>query len=221
MSSPASAPNALEVDAVILDMDGTLVDSAVAVRTAWTTFAAARGLDIEEVLAYANGRQPRDTMAHFAPDEPDPDALGAQLQRHECSLTEGIVEIPGAIQFMRSLPPQRVALVTSASLPLAKVRMGAAGVPFPAMAVTAEDVKTGKPDPEGYVDAAKRLGVDIRRCAVFEDSRAGLVGALASGGHVFAIGQAAQDLDGLTARLANLEAISAQAMSPSRVVLRW
>jgi len=60
-------------------------------------------------------------------------------------------------------------------------RMAAAGIPEPQVMVTAEDVNAGKPDPAGYRLAARRLGVEITECLVFEDATVGILAAEAAG----------------------------------------
>ena len=82
-------------------------------------------------------------------------------------------------------------LVTSASLPLARARMGAAGLRMPAVAITAEDVPASKPDPSGFLMAAAALGVDPAECVVFEDSYAGITAGRAAGMRVVGVGAAA------------------------------
>jgi sugar-phosphatase len=72
------------------------------------------------------------------------------------------------------------AVVTSADDRLARARLGAAGS-VPPVLVTADDVGRGKPDPEGYLTAAGRLGVAAARCLVVEDSSAGLAAGRAAG----------------------------------------
>ena len=94
---------------------------------------------------------------------------------------EGVAPIAGAIDFVRRLPPDRWAVVTSATVPLATARMRAAGVEPPAVLITAEDVARGKPDPAGYRLAAERLGVAAADCLVFEDAEAGIAAGEAAG----------------------------------------
>ncbi|MCY1184849.1 Phosphoglycolate phosphatase [compost metagenome] len=79
------------------------------------------------------------------------------------------------------MPAHQWAIVTSAPRALALRRMAAAGIPEPAVMVTAEDVSAGKPDPAGYRLAAQRLGVEIRDCLVFEDATVGILAAEAAG----------------------------------------
>ena len=77
-------------------------------------------------------------------------------------------------------------MVTSADPPLARIRLAAAGI-RPALLVTIEDVRAGKPDPEGYLLAAGKLGADPRRCLVVEDAEAGVRAEQAAGAVVAAL----------------------------------
>jgi sugar-phosphatase len=66
-------------------------------------------------------------------------------------------------------------------------RLAAAGLPLPSVLVTAEDVAAGKPDPEGYLEAALRLGRPPEDCLVVEDAPAGVEAAIAAGMRVVAL----------------------------------
>jgi len=78
--------------------------------------------------------------------------------------------------------------VTSAPRALAEVRLRTVNLPIPKVMITAEDVQRGKPDPQGFLLAAQRLGVRIDECLVFEDSPAGVAAAKAAGAHVAIVG---------------------------------
>lgn len=177
---------------ILFDMDGTLVDSNLAVEAVWTTFGERHGIDPAAILAYAHGRQPIDTLTRFLPDHSRPErlALARTLVDDEVRRTDGITEIAGAAALIDTLVAMRapVALVTSATRTLAATRMRAAGVRVPEVLVTSEDVERGKPDPDGYLEAAARLGVPIENCLVFEDAEAGLAAAIASGAYVVVVG---------------------------------
>ncbi|WP_142059800.1 HAD-IA family hydrolase [Pseudarthrobacter sp. B4EP4b] len=174
--------------AVLFDMDGTLVDSTAVVEQVWGEFAARYGLDLEEILRTSHGVQARDTVTRFAPAGADVPALTAELGAMERVRTEGIVALPGAVRLLAALPADAVALVTSADVVLADIRMEAAGLPMPAVAVTAELVTRGKPDPEGYLKAAANLGVEPADAVVFEDAPAGIAAGVAAGIRTVAVG---------------------------------
>jgi len=187
ISTPA-ALRTLTCSAVLFDMDGTLVDSTAVVEQVWGEFAARYGLDFGEILRTSHGVQARDTVTRFAPAGADVPALTAELGAMERVRTDGIVPLPGAARLLAALPTDAVALVTSADRVLADIRMNAAGLPMPAIAVTAELVSRGKPDPEGYLKAAANLGVDSSDAVVFEDAPAGIAAGVAAGIRTVAVG---------------------------------
>ena len=132
-------------------------------------------------------------MALLLPDRPHElniEENRALLARETLEL-EGVVEIRGAAALLAQLDGLRHALVTSATRELAAARMGAAGVPMPAVAVTAEDARIGKPDPEVFLTAATWLEVDHAACVVVEDSANGIAAGLAAGMRVIGVGAGA------------------------------
>ncbi|MDP2292845.1 MAG: HAD-IA family hydrolase [Actinomycetota bacterium] len=173
--------------AFLFDMDGTVIDSIAAANRIWARWATRHGLDPAEVLAAIHGVRAVDTIRRFAPPGTDVELEAEQLTQAEIDDVEGVVEVPGARRFLDSLPPDRWAIVTSAPRDLARRRMSAAGVPMPAVLVTAADVQRGKPFPDGFVAAAAALGVPVADCLIWEDSPAGIAAAEASGGSVVVV----------------------------------
>lgn len=172
---------------LLFDMDGTLVDSIAAVERTWRGWAALHGLDPAPILAVAHGRRGIDTVRMFAPAGVDVEAEAARLAAVEQEQTEGIRAVPGAALLLRSLPPGSWAVVTSADRALATSRMALAGLPTPDLLITAEDVTAGKPDPQGYRLAARRLGLAAEDCIVFEDAPAGIAAGRASGARLVVV----------------------------------
>ena len=88
----------MDVDAVLLDMDGTLVDSDAVVERVWREWCATHGFDVEDVLRIAHGRQAHATMAELLPDRPHEVNLaeGRRLLAQETSDVRGVVPVPGA-----------------------------------------------------------------------------------------------------------------------------
>jgi sugar-phosphatase len=117
----------------------------------------------------------------------DAEAEAAWITEAEIEDVEGIVEVPGAADFLKLLPTSGWAIVTSAPRALALRRMAAAGIPEPHVMVTAEDVSAGKPDPAGYRLAAERLGVGVTECLIFEDATVGILAAEAAGADLLII----------------------------------
>lgn len=179
----------------LFDMDGTLVDSTPVVEAVWTEFGVRHGVEPADILAYSHGRQAMDTIVRFLPDAPDDErlAIAQGLVAEELTRTDGIVQIGGAVALLEELEAlgAPVAIVTSAPRELAVARLEAAGLRVPPVLISAEDVERGKPDPQGYLLAAERLGVAIGDCVVFEDAEAGVAAAVASGARVFVVGDLA------------------------------
>ena len=175
-----------DVAAILFDIDGTLVDSTAVVERSWRAWAVAHGLDAEAVLAVCHGRRSADTVAQFVPPA-DQAAAVADLDRRELADFDGIVALPGAQSLLSSLPADRWAAVTSGSQQLMRARLHAAGLPVPAVLISGEDVSLGKPDPEGYLKAAARLGWSIDQCLVIEDAPAGVDAAQAAGSQILAV----------------------------------
>lgn len=166
-------PITLSANALLFDMDGTLVDSTAVSERIWRAWSSEQGAAPEAVLAYSQGRRTLDTTRHFAPTEDIALAAAARIEALEIAADDGTIAIEGARALLDRLPTDRWAVVTSAGPALASRRLVAAGLPIPEILITAGDVATGKPDPEGYLLAAKRLGFEPEGCIVFEDTFAG------------------------------------------------
>ncbi|GAA3983781.1 HAD family hydrolase [Streptomyces marokkonensis] len=186
----ATATTVLTARALLLDMDGTLVNSDAAVERVWRGWADRHGLDGDEVMKVVHGRQGYASMALLLPDRPmeQNHADNARMLADETADTEGVVAIPGAPEFLASLQGLPHALVTSADVPLSTARMAAAGLAQPDVRVTAESVGASKPDPEGFLKGAAELGVAPADCIAFEDSGAGITAARAAGMQVVGVG---------------------------------
>jgi mannitol-1-/sugar-/sorbitol-6-phosphatase len=174
-------------DAFLFDMDGTILTSIPAVERAWTAWANRAGVPADKVLHYMHGRPGRDTISHFAPPGTDITAEVDWLNAREMADTDGIAPIPGAQALLTTLPADRWAVVTSANRALARMRIAAAGLPLPRLLISSDDVTRGKPDPEGYQNAARQLGRRIDRCLVIEDTATGLLAGLSAGASVLRV----------------------------------
>jgi len=176
--------------AVLLDMDGTLVDSTAVVERLWLAWAEPHGIAPETVLSVVHGRQGHQSMAIMLPDRDHRINLeeNAVMLANESKDVEGVVAIAGADTLLAALLPFPHAIVTSADVTLMNARMGQAGLTVPSLTVTAESVSASKPDPEGFLLGAELLGVDPADCVVFEDSGAGIQAAHAAGMRVIGVG---------------------------------
>ncbi len=174
-------------EAFLFDMDGTLLNSIAVVERVWSGWATRHGLEPEVFLKTIHGIRAVDVIHQLSLPGVDPAHEAKQLLDEEMEDVDGIVEIPGAISFLNSLPPQRWAIVTSAPIELARRRMAAAGIPMPGVMVSGDEVAAGKPSPECYLLGARRLGVDPTKCLVFEDAVAGILAGEAAGADVTVI----------------------------------
>ena len=168
--------------AMLFDMDGTIINSIAAAEHVWATWASSHCIDVERFLPTIHGRRAIDTIASLNLPGVDAATEAAYITKAEIAEVAGIEEIPGAAAFLSQIPLSSWAVVTSAPRQLALTRLKAAGLPMPQVLITAEDVEQGKPQPDGYLLAAKQLGVSCTDCLIFEDADIGIAAALASGG---------------------------------------
>ena len=208
-----------EVEAVLFDIDGTLVDSTPAVERTWTTWALRRNVSVAEILSVCHGRRTEDTVSLFVP-EAEQVAAVAELEQLELADLDDVVALPGTRDLLPGLPSGRWAAVTSGSQQLMRARLTTAGLPVPDVLIAAEDVSAGKPDPDGYMKAAAALGVDIERCLVVEDAPAGIGAGRAAGAWTLAVATShpASELESADAIVADLTALTVELVGAGLVV---
>ncbi|SDM91913.1 sugar-phosphatase [Methylobacterium phyllostachyos] len=173
--------------ALLFDMDGTLISSIASAERTWSRWAAAHGLDVAAFLPTIHGVRSVETIRRLNLPGVDPEAEAAAITQAEMEDVGDVTEIPGARAFLATLPPERWAIVTSAPRALALRRLAAADMPIPKLMVAAEDVAQGKPAPDCFLLAARRLGVAAEDCCVFEDAPAGIRAAEAAGASVVVV----------------------------------
>ena len=177
------------VEAVLFDMDGLLIDTEAVYLKAY--LAAAAHMQVELPLAFCHsliGRPGPDCdrmIQEFFGPAFALDAFNDHADGHAARALEAKVPVkPGAAELLaflgeRGLP---LAVATSSSRRTAERHLGQAGLlgHFRTLA-TRDDVVRGKPHPDLYLEAARRLGVAPGRCLAFEDSNNGLTAAHAAG----------------------------------------
>jgi len=171
--------------ALLFDLDGVLINSTPAVARVWRGWAVEHGFNPDEVVARAHGRPSLTTVREYLPNS-DHEAENLEVERREIADLEGVVPLPGALDLLASLPPDRWTIVTSCTRPLAEVRIRAAGLPLPTTMITSSDITHGKPHPEPYLKGASLLGFPPRECIVLEDVPAGVRAGKAAGAKVIA-----------------------------------
>lgn len=199
-----------DVEAVVCDNDGTLVDSQPAVNRAWRRWAERVGLDWAYVSARIHGRRASESIAELTPDR-DLAAEDAWLELVELEELTDVRAIPGAHELLASLAGRPWAVATSASVRLAVARLDSADLPVPDVLIGADLVERGKPDPQPYLLAAHQLAVDPERCLVLEDSTTGVRAGVAAGCTVIGV-RTGDDHDtlvgaGATTTVADLSAL--------------
>lgn len=212
----------ISADALLFDNDGTLISSMESVDRCWTRWAGEYGITAEDFARVElHGRPAAEIVADLLPAmaarpgvEPG-ERLSEALARIEQLEVEdvagGVRLLPGTRALLESLPAEQWAVVTSATRRLAEARLEEVGI-RPKNLIAADDISRGKPDPEPFLLAAERLGVDPARCVVFEDAPAGLAAGRAAGMVTVAL-TTTHRADELSADvlITDLSAVSAQA----------
>jgi len=147
-------------DAVLFDLDGTLVDSTASVLRNWRRIAALLDRDGEDLVGEKHGIPGRQVLRMIEPDlsEERIRELEQALIEGEVADTRDVIPTRGAVDLLEAVPADRWAIVTSAPRRLALARLRAAGLPVPPIMVTADDVQEGKPHPEPFQLGARHLG---------------------------------------------------------------
>lgn len=209
----------IDADAILFDSDGVLVASDAVVDMAWRQLAGEFAIDTEQLMLEFRGVRAVDVLGNHLPPSTVPVAVD-RLEQIELELAARISAVPGAAALASTLPAGSWAIVTSAGERLARARWLAAGIQLPEVAVTAETVTNGKPDPEPYLVAADRLGVDPTRCLVFEDSSSGAEAARAAGAKIAAVGGDPWPFEPAI-RIADLTAVEAATTSSGSIRLTF
>jgi len=174
------------VSAVLFDLDGVLVESRDATERVWLDWAARNAIDEDDLRSAMHGVRSVEVVRSLRP-ELDSIAEAEGIERRQAEDVDGLRAIAGAAAALEALKPDRVAVVTSAMRPLAEARLAAVGIELPAVVLYADDVSRGKPDPEGYLTAAGRLGVEPSDALVVEDAPPGVEAGRAAGAATVAV----------------------------------
>jgi HAD superfamily hydrolase (TIGR01509 family) len=188
-------------------MDGTLVDSTAVIHRTWRWWAQRHSLPLEPILKVEKGRPNREVLRQFAPNL-DIDEESRLFLAAETEDVAGLMIIQGAHEAVRAAQKGPWAVVTSAERSLAEVRLQAVGLPLPDVLISADLIQHGKPDPECYLLAAERLGMNSADCLVFEDAPAGVLSARRAGMPVIAVGSFAGADSGAVARIRDFTDVS-------------
>ncbi len=190
MAGGENSRTVVQADAVLFDLDGVLADSQVSIEKAWRKWASHVGLSWQTLAPFVPGRKAIDTIRAAVPwpvDDAWIAVAASEVNRLQTVDSEDNAAFPGVCEFYRSLPLESVAVVTSAPRALAIARLERRGLAVPNVVVAAEDVRNGKPHPEGWLTASSALGVRADACLAVEDAPVGVTSASAAGMRVVAL----------------------------------
>jgi beta-phosphoglucomutase len=210
--------------AVIFDMDGVLVDSYRAHWQSWHFMADEMGKGLsEEQFVATFGRTSREIIAeHWGADCLSPAEIAEFDRRKEALYRELVARdfpaMDGALELIQSLWQAGFRLAVGSSGPpenvaLAVEKLGAQ--PFFHTLVTGKDVTRGKPDPQVFLTAAARLGVEPAHCAVVEDAPVGIAAANAAGMTSIALLSTGHTRESVTASRVIVDSL--RELSPERI----
>jgi HAD superfamily hydrolase (TIGR01509 family) len=177
------------IQGVIFDLDGLMVDSEPLAMLAWQQFLVDYGFEMtEEQYKHTIGMSDEET-SHYILDltgiSYDPQALAREHRRLTAmNIDEALEPKPGLLPLLETLQGRGYPMAVASNSPVAHVRQAIAKVGivgYFACVISAEHVTQPKPAPDVYLEAARCLGLDPRRCLALEDSPAGVQAAQAAG----------------------------------------
>jgi sugar-phosphatase len=171
---------------ILFDMDGVLVSSIGSVVRCWRRWAEQYDVPNAEIYEVPHGMRAIEIVKSLRPDI-DPEEGLRVIEDMELEDIADLNVLPGVKALLESLPPQRWAIVTSATRRLLLGRLAAAGLPIPERIISGDMVERGKPDPEPYVRGAKLLGLEPPECIVIEDAPSGVGAGIAAGCSVLGV----------------------------------
>jgi sugar-phosphatase len=202
----------VETKGILFDMDGVLVSSIGSVIRSWRRWAEMYDVPNAEVYEVPHGMRAIEIVKSLRPDIDPVEGLRV-IEDIELDDVADLVVLPGVRVLLESLPPERWAIVTSATRRLLLGRLVAAGLPIPGLIITADDVERGKPDPEPYVRGAGLIGLRPEDCVVVEDAPSGVGAGVAAGCRVLGVlgTHVAEDLNKADWIVGSLEGVAVTA----------
>ena len=181
--------------AVIWDMDGVIADTGRYHFQAWQYVFQKKGINFTEEDFRRHFGQRNDTIIRTTLGEnissSEVDIIAKEKEENYREGARGKIKpLSGAMELIKSLKEQGFAQAIASSAPMENIRLvieelGIADY-FQSI-VYGREVKEGKPSPEGFLLAAKKLGVEPRNCVVIEDAVAGVAAAKRAGMHCIAV----------------------------------
>ncbi len=199
----------VQTKGILFDMDGVLISSIGSVVRCWRRWAIQYGVPDAENYTVPHGMRAIDIVKHLRPDI-DPQEGLRVIEDMELEDTDDLTVLPGVKHLLANLPPDRWAIVTSATSRLLVGRLQIAGLPVPEHLISADMVERGKPDPEPYRRGAELLGFAPADCIVVEDAPPGVGAGRAAGCRVLGVlgTHSVQDLHQATWVTTSLETLT-------------
>lgn len=174
---------------LLFDMDGVLISSIGSVERSWKRWYAMHDVRNASTFRLPHGTRAVDIVRMLKPEWNETQVADGLrvIEDLEIEDTEGLTVLPGAKALLEHLPPERWAIVTSATRRLLLARLAAAGLPVPERLISGDMVERGKPDPEPYRRGAEMLGLRPDECIVVEDAPSGVGAGIAAGSRVLAV----------------------------------
>ncbi|KIW06826.1 uncharacterized protein PV09_02506 [Verruconis gallopava] len=181
-------PEVHSFEGLLFDMDGTIIDSTAAIVKHWEEIGREIGVDPAVILATSHGRRSIDVLREYDSSKANMEYVSQMEGQIPVKYGQDAVEIPGSRALLDDLQKAgaKWTIVTSGTRPLVTGWLDIMKLAHPENLVTAEDVKNGKPDPEGYLLGYRRLGLPVEgkptaNTVVFEDAPAGVRAGKAAG----------------------------------------
>lgn len=174
---------------LLFDMDGVLISSIGAVERCWQQWCHMYRVPNPDAFEVPHGKRAVDIvrmLKHEFDEAEVAEGLRA-IEDLEIADTADLTVLPGAKELLAKLPPERWAIVTSATKRLMLGRLAAAGLPVPQRIISGDMVERGKPDPEPYRRGAALLGLTPADCIVVEDAPSGVGAGIAAGCRVLGV----------------------------------
>jgi mannitol-1-/sugar-/sorbitol-6-phosphatase len=206
-----NGPVCVTARGILFDMDGVLISSIGTAVRSWKHWAKLYDLPNAETFEVPHGMRAIDLVRMLRPDIDPQDGLRV-IEDMEVEDVADLKILPGVKALLESLPPERWAIVTSATRRLLLARLLAAGLPVPERIISGDMVERGKPDPEPYRRGAELLGFRPEECVVVEDAPSGVGSGIAAGCRVLGVlgTHSAEDLRSAQWVVGSLEGLTAR-----------
>jgi len=171
---------------ILFDMDGVLVSSIASVVRCWRRWAAHYDVPNADSIDVVHGVRASELMDMIKPGVDKVEGLKL-IEDMELEDLADLQVLAGAKTLLESLPPERWAIVTSATRRLLLGRLNAAQLPIPARIIAGDEVVNGKPHPEPYMRGAALIHAAPADCIVVEDAPSGVGAGVAAGCRVLGV----------------------------------